>query len=307
MQVYKKNLCYSTHKHHQIKKTLSEAKSRTYMDPSMAAHTSNYKPGSDLIQEDECDTLLLYLPGFTKEQLRVQLTSTGALRISGTRPIGDNKWSIFQETFPISANCDNNKITAKFEGGILYVKQPKLIVPAQKDERKIPPSVTPQPQTPPRAPKIDPPARPQNTTPNDDRIKKTGVENPSEKPAQKKQEKPTKEEEKSSTDAKGDRKDETELQQEKISDRANSDLKAAGRTTGGDNPEGGAGNIEADSISKRTKYHDIAGVEGYNHYAGSPTTRLKMSGETIKMVLAALFAFLLGMYFSNLSWLSKGN
>ncbi|KAL0419433.1 UNVERIFIED_CONTAM: hypothetical protein Sradi_1356800 [Sesamum radiatum] len=118
------------------------------MDASTGAAapaTNSFEPTSDLIHEEECDTLLLYLPGFTKEQLRVQLTRSGILKISGIRPVGDNKWSSFQKDFPVSANCDTNKITAKFEGGILYLRQPKLIVPADKEDTKTPP---PQPQQP---------------------------------------------------------------------------------------------------------------------------------------------------------------
>ncbi|KAK6163987.1 hypothetical protein DH2020_000851 [Rehmannia glutinosa] len=122
-----------------------------------ATNTNNFEPLSDFVQEEDCDTLLIYLPGFTKEQLRVQLTRTGVLKISGTRPLGDNKWSSFQKDFPVSANCDTNKITAKFEDGILYVRQPKLIVPAEKEEQKTRPSKTPHSRIPadePPAPKL---------------------------------------------------------------------------------------------------------------------------------------------------------
>ncbi|GER40680.1 heat shock family protein [Striga asiatica] len=122
-----------------------------------AANTNIFEPLSDFVQEAECDTLLVYLPGFTKEQLRVQLTKSGLLKISGTRATGENKWSSFQKDFPVSANCDTTKITAKFEDGILYVRQPKLIVPDDnnKEEKKDSPSKSPH----------EPPE--QKTTPNE--------------------------------------------------------------------------------------------------------------------------------------------
>ncbi|KAL9228643.1 hypothetical protein vseg_004198 [Gypsophila vaccaria] len=82
---------------------------------------------SDLISEDKCDTLILYLPGFKKEQLKVQLTTSHILRISGERPIGDGKWRRFHKEFKTPPNVDTKEITAKFEGGILHIKQPKLI------------------------------------------------------------------------------------------------------------------------------------------------------------------------------------
>ncbi|KAH6814264.1 hypothetical protein C2S51_023282 [Perilla frutescens var. frutescens] len=106
------------------------------MDARNEAGTSisTFEPSSDLIQEEECNTLLLYLPGFTKDQLRVQLTRTRVLKISGTRPLTNNKSSSFQKDFPVPENCDTEKITAKFEDGILYVKQPKT---KQVKEHKI--------------------------------------------------------------------------------------------------------------------------------------------------------------------------
>ncbi|CAA0805946.1 HSP20-like chaperones superfamily protein [Striga hermonthica] len=134
-----------------------------------AANTNIFEPLSDFVQEAECDTLLVYLPGFTKEQLRVQLTKSGLLKISGTRPTGENKWSSFQKDFPVSANCDTTKITAKFEDGILYVRQPKLIVPANnnKEDKKDSPSKAPH--EPPPAPKPDQEQAPKQKEPAEDK------------------------------------------------------------------------------------------------------------------------------------------
>ncbi|KAK4407530.1 hypothetical protein Sango_0334000 [Sesamum angolense] len=152
------------------------------MDASTGAAapaTNSFEPTSDLIHEEECDTLLLYLPGFTKEQLRVQLTRSGILKISGIRPVGDNKWSSFQKDFPVSANCDTNKITAKFEGGILYLRQPKLIVPADKEDTKTPPpSLSRRPRPRPRPHRLKRPIKnrnPMNKASRPARIKKPQI------------------------------------------------------------------------------------------------------------------------------------
>ncbi|KNA18911.1 hypothetical protein SOVF_066380 [Spinacia oleracea] len=91
----------------------------------------DFDPVSDLLSEKECDTLLLYLPGFRKEQLKVQLTTSRILRISGERPTGDNKWKRFNKEVHVTSNVDMKEMTAKFEGGILYIRQPKLITPAE--------------------------------------------------------------------------------------------------------------------------------------------------------------------------------
>lgn len=78
------------------------------------------------------------MTGFKKEQLRVQLSRTKNLIISGERQIEDNTWSRFRKQFAISNNCDLNGISARFDAGILYVRQPKLIMPAEKQEEEKP-------------------------------------------------------------------------------------------------------------------------------------------------------------------------
>ncbi|KAL9228642.1 hypothetical protein vseg_004197 [Gypsophila vaccaria] len=112
----------------------------------------DYDPPTDLVTEEGCDTLLIYLPGFKKEQLKVQLTISRVLKISGERPIGDNRYRRFQKEFRVPPNCDTKEITAKFEGGILYIRQPKLITPdaatpAQQPQKA--PTQAPRPQQPP--------------------------------------------------------------------------------------------------------------------------------------------------------------
>ncbi|XP_047323928.1 protein RESTRICTED TEV MOVEMENT 2-like [Impatiens glandulifera] len=95
----------------------------------------NFEPVTQWVHENECDTLLVSLPDFSKEQLKVQISPSGTLKISGERPIGVNKWSRFSKEFPVSSNCDTTKLNANFSQGILYVKQPKLINPAEKGEK----------------------------------------------------------------------------------------------------------------------------------------------------------------------------
>ncbi|CAN6695229.1 unnamed protein product [Malus baccata var. baccata] len=87
------------------------------------------KPSEEWAREEACDTLLVYLQGFRKENLRIQVTSADQnLRVLGERPLGhDNKWQRFRIEFPIPSNCNTNTISAKFENDILYVKLPKLI------------------------------------------------------------------------------------------------------------------------------------------------------------------------------------
>ncbi|KAJ8439367.1 hypothetical protein Cgig2_022504 [Carnegiea gigantea] len=120
----------------------------------------DFDPPSDWISEEACDTLLLYLPGFRKEQLRVQLTPSRILKITGERPIGENKWRRFQKQVPVPSNCDTREISAQFEGGILYIRQPKIITPAipaqeQPEDKGKAAQEVPKPQPQPYQPERD--------------------------------------------------------------------------------------------------------------------------------------------------------
>ncbi|XP_015159445.1 inactive protein RESTRICTED TEV MOVEMENT 2-like [Solanum tuberosum] len=94
----------------------------------------DFVPSSKLVHGEHFDTIHIDIHGFKKEQLRVVLTSTGTLKISGQRPIGPTKWQRFLKEFPVVENCDRSKISAKFENGILHVKQPKLKTTVEKEK-----------------------------------------------------------------------------------------------------------------------------------------------------------------------------
>nr|XP_009628084.1 uncharacterized protein LOC104118527 [Nicotiana tomentosiformis] len=50
-----------------------------------------------------------------------------------------NKWQRFHKDFPAVENCDKSNISAKFENGVLHVKQPKLITSAAvKRDKELP-------------------------------------------------------------------------------------------------------------------------------------------------------------------------
>ncbi|PHT94003.1 hypothetical protein T459_01885 [Capsicum annuum] len=69
----------------------------------------DFVPPTKQVQEEHFDILHLTLPGFKEEQMNVQLTKTGILKISGQRPIGQNKWQRFQKEFHVAENCDKSK------------------------------------------------------------------------------------------------------------------------------------------------------------------------------------------------------
>ncbi|XP_059281394.1 inactive protein RESTRICTED TEV MOVEMENT 2-like [Lycium ferocissimum] len=103
----------------------------------------DFVPSSEVVHGKDYDTLLLNLPGFKKEEVKVQLCkSTGILKISGQRPV--NKLLSFQKEIPVSTNCDKSKISAKLVNGILYIKHPKLIIrsSSKKKDKELPPSTS---------------------------------------------------------------------------------------------------------------------------------------------------------------------
>ncbi|BBG96808.1 HSP20-like chaperones superfamily protein [Prunus dulcis] len=64
---------------------------------------------------------------FVKEQVRITFAaSPGVIKVDGQRPLGNNKWSRFNQTFPIQENCDVSKIHGKFNNQILTITIPKL-------------------------------------------------------------------------------------------------------------------------------------------------------------------------------------
>uniref|UniRef100_A0A0A0L1N9 SHSP domain-containing protein n=1 Tax=Cucumis sativus TaxID=3659 RepID=A0A0A0L1N9_CUCSA len=97
----------SSNKHH-----------RTYED---------FEPPVEQSEEDGCTILALYIPGFNKEQIKVQVSSKRKLRISGERALKNNNKHImqrFNKEFEIPSNCNTTNITAKYKSGILHVRQP---------------------------------------------------------------------------------------------------------------------------------------------------------------------------------------
>ncbi|MCL7041203.1 hypothetical protein MKW94_007555 [Papaver nudicaule] len=86
----------------------------------------DFQPLSSFIHQDNSDTLTLTLPGYRKEQIKVQIDSFGTLKITGERPIGvGNKWSRFRKDFRTPADCKTGEIRAKFENEVLNIIMPK--------------------------------------------------------------------------------------------------------------------------------------------------------------------------------------
>ncbi|CAF1862794.1 hypothetical protein HID58_062355 [Brassica napus] len=76
--------------------------------------------------EQGFEILTINLPGFRKEQLKVQVTSTRKVSVMGERHAGANRWIRLRKEFPIPENINVDSIAAIFLGTSLVVKLPRL-------------------------------------------------------------------------------------------------------------------------------------------------------------------------------------
>ncbi|KAL3829855.1 hypothetical protein ACJIZ3_018657 [Penstemon smallii] len=85
----------------------------------------DFKPISEWQQDDDSHILIIYLPGFMKEQIKVSTEGHNIVRVRGERLVAGNKWSRFVEDFQVPENCEMTSIRAKFQGGTLNITVPK--------------------------------------------------------------------------------------------------------------------------------------------------------------------------------------
>ncbi|CAA3030093.1 Hypothetical predicted protein [Olea europaea subsp. europaea] len=90
------------------------------------------KPLSDWAEDSDCHCLLVDLPGFNKEQVRVQADHKSYhVKISGERKERENKYIRFEQSYKVPENSNIEETSAKFEDEILYV-----IIPLKTRESK---------------------------------------------------------------------------------------------------------------------------------------------------------------------------
>ncbi|KAJ0817779.1 putative alpha crystallin/Hsp20 domain, HSP20-like chaperone [Helianthus annuus] len=92
-------------------------------------------------REDAQDVLVIHLPvvlskclsslhvqEFKKEQLRVQISNAGLLKISGEKDADGKKRTRFLKEVKVTKHYDSNNIRAKFSQGCLRITLPKIVV-----------------------------------------------------------------------------------------------------------------------------------------------------------------------------------
>ncbi|KAL0364795.1 UNVERIFIED_CONTAM: class I heat shock protein [Sesamum angustifolium] len=87
----------------------------------------DFKPMSEWLQDHQSHFLIIQLPGFVKEQIRVS-TEGRIIRARGERPVASNKWSRFQAAFQVPEDGEMSTIRARFHGQMLTITVPKKSV-----------------------------------------------------------------------------------------------------------------------------------------------------------------------------------
>ncbi|MED6208751.1 hypothetical protein PIB30_048198 [Stylosanthes scabra] len=95
------------------------------------------QPKSEMKETPEAFLLHAYLPGYTKERIKITFVgSSRKVKVSGERPIQGNKWSRFEQAYPVPENCNPEALQAKFEVGTLVLTMPKI--PQEKPRATTP-------------------------------------------------------------------------------------------------------------------------------------------------------------------------
>nr|XP_010908180.1 uncharacterized protein LOC105034648 [Elaeis guineensis] len=121
----------------------------------------DFDPAFEWSREEGSDTLRVHLPGFKRDNLRVEVDDYGNLVTSGERVLDSTRRSRFHKAFRIPENCNVDDIYAKFENAVLYVIHPKVkttrVADHPQDRLPVAPTVATEPQ---REPKPKPTAEP---------------------------------------------------------------------------------------------------------------------------------------------------
>lgn len=93
---------------------------------------TSFQPNTERKEDDAALVLLVYLPGFLKEQVSVAADELqGNIRVYGERILANNMRSRFNTAHTVPKNCDLSQMKLEFAGGILTIRIPKNI-PAVK-------------------------------------------------------------------------------------------------------------------------------------------------------------------------------
>ncbi|KAL8036499.1 hypothetical protein ABFX02_12G162600 [Erythranthe guttata] len=117
------------------------------MEGKKADQYEEFEPLCKWQRNEDREILEIHLQEFKKEQLKVQISNYGVLKISGERPLEASKRTKFYKEIPLpSYKYDTNAINAKFLNGCLYITIPKLknFAPEKPESSKIDQTLKPE-------------------------------------------------------------------------------------------------------------------------------------------------------------------
>ncbi|KAG5556263.1 hypothetical protein RHGRI_006764 [Rhododendron griersonianum] len=107
----------------------------------------DFEPFCSWRREEGKETLVVHVPEFKRDQMKVHLSNRGTLRITGERPIDGTKRSRFAKEIKVPKDCNPNEITAKFtNAGLLHIIMPKKASVELETEQDQPIQVVPEQQ-----------------------------------------------------------------------------------------------------------------------------------------------------------------
>ncbi|KAJ8573022.1 hypothetical protein K7X08_009533 [Anisodus acutangulus] len=94
--------------------------------PRVTPLYEDFRPVSERHQEEEAEKLLIFLPGFMKESIRVSTEGKNTVRVRGERFVGGNKWNRFQEDYQAPDDCNMRGLLGSIEPKIQKSKEESL-------------------------------------------------------------------------------------------------------------------------------------------------------------------------------------
>ncbi|KAK2984363.1 hypothetical protein RJ640_005379 [Escallonia rubra] len=97
----------------------------------------NFVPPSGWTEDSICHYLLVDLPGFRREEVKLEANDQlGQIMVNGERQVNEKNMR-FHQTFHLPENSDIQNISAQFEGGILSVSIPKKAIEENEEQEYV--------------------------------------------------------------------------------------------------------------------------------------------------------------------------
>ncbi|MEZ4815079.1 MAG: Hsp20/alpha crystallin family protein [Bdellovibrionota bacterium] len=112
--------------------------------PTGATVQPVFIPEVDVVETDDHYLMCADLPGFRKEDIKIEVTPEGSVTLKGTRNISHNmdkaetllserRAGVFERSLQLAKGVDADKVSADYENGVLRIALPKV----EKVQKKL--------------------------------------------------------------------------------------------------------------------------------------------------------------------------